>query len=470
MLSSKNFEKYSHNGYCYVKDRESSDGQIIFWRCDERGKGCKGRIWTTSCENREFIRLVTEHSCSTTGDPVRVAVQQAITTVRQRAATTMENPSQIRSNVLQGVSTAVLGQLQNKSAMRKVVKRIRLQQQEAPRNPDNRSALVIPLNYSRYESEPGVYEQFLLADSGEGDEERILIFGRESFQDWSHLIAELYVDGTFLICPALFYQFFVVLARRNDYVLPIFYCLLPNKTENTYRRTFEMIRLIWPLLNPDSISVDFEVAIHNAIRTVFPESHIRGCFFHFFQNLKKHLSAENLLNQYNNSPEFSIHCKMIVSLAFIPQQDLIEALTILENYLPMELEPILSYFTNTYIGRIRNNGVRAPPIFVPSSWNVYTRTINNEDKTNNFCEAFHRKVQLQLGVSHPTIWKFLDELKKVVKMCDAQYEQFVAGHQATRKRRKYEEADERILNIVNRYEIGTVIEYLRGISHNFNIA
>nr|CAD2139502.1 unnamed protein product [Meloidogyne enterolobii] len=50
----------------------------------------------------------------------------------------------------------------------------------------------------------------------------------------------------------------------------------------------------------------------------------------------------------------------------------------------------------TYIGRIRNNGTRAPPVFVPSSWNVYDRTLNNEDKTNNFCEAFHRKVQLQL--------------------------------------------------------------------------
>ena len=54
-------------------------------------------------------------------------------------------------------------------------------------------------------------------------------------------------------------------------------------------------------------------------------------------------------------------------------------------------------------------------------------------------------------------------------MCDAQYELFVAGHAAPRKRRKYEEADERILNIVNRFEIGTVIEYLRGISHNFKI-
>ena len=50
----------------------------------------------------------------------------------------------------------------------------------------------------------------------------------------------------------------------------------------------------------------------------------------------------------------------------------------------------------------------SPPTFVPSSWNVYTRTLNNEDKTNNFCEAFHKKVQLQLGVSHPTLWKFLE--------------------------------------------------------------
>nr|CAD2143870.1 unnamed protein product [Meloidogyne enterolobii] len=47
--------------------------------------------------------------------------------------------------------------------------------------------------FGRYELEPGVFEQFLLADSGEGDDERILIFGRESFGEWSHLVAELYV-------------------------------------------------------------------------------------------------------------------------------------------------------------------------------------------------------------------------------------------------------------------------------------
>jgi len=66
--------------------------------------------------------------------------------------------------------------------LRKIIKRRRNQQQNAPPNPENRSVLIIPDKYRRYESEPGVFEQFLLADSGEGDDDRILIFGRETFQ------------------------------------------------------------------------------------------------------------------------------------------------------------------------------------------------------------------------------------------------------------------------------------------------
>jgi len=39
----------------------------------------------------------------------------------------------------------------------------------------------IPEKYRRYESEPGVFEQFLLVDSEEGDD-CILVFGRKTFQ------------------------------------------------------------------------------------------------------------------------------------------------------------------------------------------------------------------------------------------------------------------------------------------------
>jgi hypothetical protein len=50
----KNNEKYSHNGYCYVKDKKSADGEKIFWRCDLKNIGCNERIWTTSCNKIYF--------------------------------------------------------------------------------------------------------------------------------------------------------------------------------------------------------------------------------------------------------------------------------------------------------------------------------------------------------------------------------------------------------------------------------
>ncbi|KAL7078536.1 hypothetical protein ACQ4LE_001880 [Meloidogyne hapla] len=65
ILSNKNREKFSYDGYIYTMDRMSTDGETIFWRCDKRtSTGCKGRIHTTAGEEREFKRLITEHSCS----------------------------------------------------------------------------------------------------------------------------------------------------------------------------------------------------------------------------------------------------------------------------------------------------------------------------------------------------------------------------------------------------------------------
>ena len=42
-------------------------------------------------------------------------------------------------------------------------------------------------------------------------------------------------------------------------------------------------------------------------------------------------------------PVLALHSRMIVSLAFAPQENLIEALTVLEKFLPFELEPIFLF-------------------------------------------------------------------------------------------------------------------------------
>lgn len=96
------------------------------------------------------------------------------------------------------------------------------------------------------------------------------------------------------VTPPLFYQLFQVLAERGTYVFPIFYALLPNKSQQTYTRLFQLIFDLRPDMLPDAISVDFELAIWNAARTVWPGISISGCLFHLHQAFVRKISAEGL--------------------------------------------------------------------------------------------------------------------------------------------------------------------------------
>lgn len=95
------------------------------------------------------------------------------------------------------------------------------------------------------------------------------------------------------------------------------------------------------------------------------------------------------------------------------------------------------------------------------------------DRTNNFAEACHRKLQLGFGggIAHPTLWNFIDKLRKILKTYDVDYERNIAGHEGLAKRRRYQEADNRILNkvVTYLYDRENVIEFLRGISYNYNM-
>lgn len=473
ILTQRGNQKYNWDGYLYTKDVKNKDGSIQFWRCELKNLGCNGRIWTNIIDN-SFHSLRKEHTCSTTGNATNVVLQTVATSVKRKATTTMESPANIRTQAIAGIPVAVHGNLPSADHMRRNVQRSRNKAINAPSNPEFREDIIIPQEYSQYEYSPTNFERFLLADSGEIqiDPQRILIFGREYHSTWTFQMKELFMDGTFLLSPPLFSQIFVVLSRKDGGgVYPVLFCLLPNKTAETYTKLLMMIRNLWPQLNPESISVDFELAIHQAIRTVFPEVTINGCLFHLVKNLRKHLAAVQLLARYNSDATFQLQSKMITSLAFVPQDDIIHAITQLENHLPEELEPILEWFTNTYIGRLRNNGTRAIPTFPSEVWCVYQRTLSGTDRTNNFAEACHRKIQLGFGsgISHPSLWNFINKLKSIQKSYDVEYERHVAGHQVTIKRRRYQEADLRILNKVTNYNRNNVIEYLRGISYNYNM-
>ncbi|KAL3096198.1 hypothetical protein niasHT_026138 [Heterodera trifolii] len=72
-------------------------------------------------------------------------------------------------------------------------------------------------------------------------------------------------------------------------------------------------------------------------------------------------------------------------------------------------------------------------------------------QTNNFAEAFHRKLQRQFSCTHPTIWRFIDTIRCEQKATDADMARCVMGEAAPQKKTKYRNADARILRLAQRY-------------------
>ena len=127
---------------------------------------------------------------------------------------------------------------------------------------------------------------------------------------------------------------------------------------------------------------------------------------------------------------------MLIALAFIPPVDIVRAFEELEEYVDPTLELVLEYLEDNYIGRRQRQG-RKNPRFPITLWNVYNRTLNNEPRTNNSAEAGHRRFQAELNSSHPSIRRFIDNLRRAQKARDVDYTQLEAGSEPTAKRAKY---------------------------------
>ena len=99
-------------------------------------------------------------------------------------------------------------------------------------------------------------------------------------------------------------------------------------------------------------------------------------------------------------------------------------------------------------------------------WNMYERVLNGESRTTNNVEEWHRALQSLLCLTHPTLWKLIDGLKRHQKLKDTEIEQLVAGRDPVTRKQKYIQLDERIRNVVEDYDNRDYLNYLRGIAHN----
>ncbi len=154
---------------------------------------------------------------------------------------------------------------------------------------------------------------------------------------------------------------------------------------------------------------------------------------------------------------------MIPALAFVPEPQVVDVFEAVSDHVNDELQPVLDYFEDSYIGRPQRRG-RRPPMFPVSSWNQHQRTLDGLPRTNNHLEGWHRRLLTNVAGCHPSIWKFLEILRKEQALNTQVITQMLAGQNAPQQRRKYKDCQERLQNIAtNRHALG----YLRSVAHNF---
>ena len=215
--------------------------------------------------------------------------------------------------------------------------------------------------------------------------------------------------------------------------------------------------------------VDFELAVLNAITTSFPDSSKKGCFFRFSQAIFKKIQSLGLQVRDKDDEDFAHKVRMLAALAFVPEADVIDAFEAVSEDFPLDAQAVIDYFEDTYIGRLRPGGHRRAPLFDMELWNMYNQTIDDLPRTNNAVEGCHRSFQANVGAYHPNFWRFINILKREQNLTQVNIAQARAGHPAEPQRRRYQDSNQRIKNIVQDYPNRNIMQYLRGLAHNISM-
>lgn len=165
-----------------------------------------------------------------------------------------------------------------------------------------------------------------------------------------------FADGTFSCTPKCFTQLYTIHSIIDTDVVPLVYVLLPDKTEDTYCRMFTALNSIKSNLKPKLFMLDFEKAAMNAVVHVYPDTQVKGCFFHLGQSFWRHIQSLGLQKNYSEDPEFSLCLRKLLALAYVPENKFIHYFELLLNTKFYEkneniITKLVDYFEDTYIGR-----------------------------------------------------------------------------------------------------------------------
>lgn len=277
------------DGYIYCKNKQRGD--LYYWCCNAKNRlQCNVYIRTIykQGEHELVSKYIGQHTHEP--DPDKKEELKFITTLKRKATDSMDSPGQIMQACNQIIPHTSAHSLPNDNAKRMIIHRARTK--NFPDLPKRLADIKVPSQYTKFND-----EQFLIGHYIHDEVECVLVFSTKNNLKLLHNSPYWVMDGTFMTCPAMFAQLYTIHAvightETSDKTAPLIYGLLSHKTHHCYVVLLEIIRTyvlneMNIVLQPKIVLTDFEIAAIKAVKTVFPKTLQKGCFFHLTQNIWK---------------------------------------------------------------------------------------------------------------------------------------------------------------------------------------
>jgi len=111
--------------------------------------------------------------------------------------------------------------------------------------------------------------------------------------------------------------------------------------------------------------------------------------------------------------------------------------------------------------------ILTPPMFPPSLWSVLESVERGYPRTQNAVEAWHRRWGSLVGTAHPGVYTIIQKLQQEQRTVETNIESLVRGTRVKVIKKKDREREARILLLTQERNNREIVDFLRGIAHNF---
>lgn len=423
---------------------------------------CKARLITSG--NRIVSDRQPDHTHS--GNVATALGRKAVGEMKTKMSDMNATSSTSQASVVAALDNDVLMALPKRKTLARTLQRARLKAATAAAG----GTPLPPVPSDLLFAIPTAFMDMVLYDSGPGDD-RVIMMGCAELLD-GLARAELWLaDGTFKVVPTVFFQLYSIHFDFGSGIHPAaIYCLLTNKTSNTYNRVLGELQRQVPQAHPRTVLVDFEKAAMSAFSGTYPDATVTGCYFHLCQSVIRKVNEIGLKTEYETNDEVRTYVRCLPALAFVPPEDVEEAFELLSETQPTtvdHMDELTSYFEHTYIRGRRRRGRAAaygPAAFPVETWNQHAAGSDGIARSTNSVEGWHHGLQSLFQCHHPTVWTFMSGIQRDIQRQKALFLQATTGvsHPSAKK---YRALNDRVARAVGAYGRAEVLVYLRSIAY-----